>query len=214
MQIIFDEKFSMNKSIPIGVLVAVVAATHLFAEDDYHQYEFSARPAPDWVRMVDQGVQNRKLAGLMTPEGIKVELVAANPAVVDPVGMAFAPDGTPYVLEWRQSPEKINSYYEFTYQDGTPGRVDRIYKEVDDQLKCLIDADGDGVYESSKIVMDDLQCPSSLLIHDGWFYFPSNGWVIRRRQSKPDGSFDVEEEIVHGTLRFRSSSVLRRNALA
>ena len=172
------------------------------AEDDIQQYEFPARPAPAWVRLVDQGVRNRELAGLMTPEGIKVELFATNPAVVDPVGMAFAPDGTPYVLEWRQSPEKINSFYEFTYQDGSKGRVDRIYKEVDDQLKRLLDTDADGVFETSEVVMDDLQCPSSLLIHDGWFYFPSNGWVIRRRQSKPNGPFDIEEEIVHGLCGF------------
>ena len=65
----------------------------------FQQYEFPARPAPGWVRMVDQGVQDREFAGLMTPEGIKVELFATDPAVVDPVGMAFAPDGTPYVLE-------------------------------------------------------------------------------------------------------------------
>ena len=186
----------------LGLVVGFVSAFPVFAADDYHQYEFSQRPTPDWVRMVDQGLQNADLTGLMTPEGIKVELFATDPAVVDPVGMSFAPDGTPYVLEWRQAPEKINSYYEFTYQDGSKGKVDRIYKEVDDQLKRLIDADADGLFESSAVVMDDLQCPSSLLIDDGWFYLPSNGWVIRRRQSQPGGPFDVEEEIVHGLCGF------------
>ena len=45
----------------------------LLAEDDYHQYEFPPRPAPEWVQMVDQGVLDRQLAGLMVP-GLLVSL--------------------------------------------------------------------------------------------------------------------------------------------
>ncbi|MCA9039268.1 MAG: c-type cytochrome [Planctomycetaceae bacterium] len=185
-----------------SVLLLVSFCIPLSAQDDFHEYEFEKRPAPNWVKMIDQGTLNPELTGIQTPDGIKVELFATNPAVIDPVGMAFAPDGTPYVLEWRQASGKVNSHYEFTYQDGTQGHVERIFKDVSDVMKQLIDEDGDGIYESSKIVMDDLQCPSSLMIHDGWFYFPSNGWVIRRRQSEPGGEFDIEEEIVHGLCGF------------
>ncbi|QDU79314.1 hypothetical protein Pla110_10220 [Polystyrenella longa] len=174
----------------------------LFAQDDFQEYEFEKRPSPEWVKMIDQGTIDPKLSGIKTPAGIKVELFATDPAVIDPVGMSFAPDGTPYVLEWRAASGKVNSNYEFTYQDGTQGHVERIFKDVSDVMKQLIDEDGDGVYESSKVIMDDLECPSSLLIHDGWFYFPSNGWVIRRRQSEPGGPFDIEEEIVHGLCGF------------
>ncbi|MEZ6047822.1 MAG: c-type cytochrome [Planctomycetaceae bacterium] len=186
----------------LSALLLKLAITPVLAQDDFHEYEFSKRPSPTWVEMIDQRINNPELAGLQTPAGIKVELFATDPAVIDPVGMSFSPDGTPYVLEWRQASGKVNSYYEFTYQDGTTGHVERIFKDVSDVMKQLIDEDGDGVYESSRIIMDDLQCPSSLLIHDGWFYFPSNGWVIRRRQSQPGGPFDIEEKIVEGLCGF------------
>ena len=203
----------MRGSFP-GALLPLLCCLPLVAQDDFEEYEFDKRPAPKWVRMIDQGTQNPELTGTQTPAGIKVELFATNPAVIDPVGMSFAPDGTPYVLEWRQASGKENSFYEFEYQDGTRGHVERIFKDVSDVMKQLIDEDGDGVYESSQVIMDDLQCPSSLLINDGWYYFPSNGWVIRRRQSEPGGPFDIEEEIVHGLCGFdhhQSSGVTLSN---
>ncbi|MGH7202752.1 MAG: PVC-type heme-binding CxxCH protein, partial [Planctomycetaceae bacterium] len=44
--------------------------------------------------------------------------------------------------------------------------------------------------------------PSMALLHDGWVYLPSVGHVIRRKQSKPDGPFDVQEEILRGLCGF------------
>src|SRR5262245_44665644 len=40
-----------------------------------------------------------RLKGYVAPDGVKVEVVAEAPVVVNPVGLAFADDGTPFVLE-------------------------------------------------------------------------------------------------------------------
>ena len=66
------------------------------------------KPAPSWLKIIDQGDLDPRLKGYKTPEGIKVEIVAENPVVVNPVGMAFADDGTPYVLEERAGPGDEN----------------------------------------------------------------------------------------------------------
>ena len=36
------------------------------------------------------------------------------------------------------------------------------------------------------VVMDDLVLPSGLLVHDGWFYWTSQGQVLRRRPHDAD----------------------------
>jgi quinoprotein glucose dehydrogenase len=169
--------------------------------DDYREYEFAPRPAPDWVRMIDQGEVNAALAGLYTPAGVRVEVVAAEPTVINPVGMAFADDGTPYVLEWTfQEDRGRHVTYEVTFRDGTKATVNRMQKDVRDVLKTLHDTDGDGRYDTARVVMDDLEIPSGLLLHDGWIYLASVGHVIRRRPGA-DGSWE-EEEIVRGLCGF------------
>src|SRR2546423_1458711 len=77
------------------------------AKFDFHQAQSPPRPLPGWIRtekdkqvFIDQGQYDPRLKGLRTPEGLKVEIVADFPTVMNPVGMTFADDGTPYVLEW------------------------------------------------------------------------------------------------------------------
>ena len=60
------------------------------ANPDYQLEEFPPLPSPTWVQMIDQGAANPELAGIRTPAGIGVEIVAREPAIIDPVGMTFA----------------------------------------------------------------------------------------------------------------------------
>ncbi|HEY1066808.1 MAG TPA: PVC-type heme-binding CxxCH protein, partial [Pirellulales bacterium] len=182
-----------------------VAARPDFAPIDYNLNETPARPTPGWVKPIDQGEKNPALKGLFTPAGIKVEVVADAPAVVNPVGMKFADDGTPYVLEWRVAPTSGHKAYEVKHADGTVTTVNRMEKSTRDELKILKDENGDGVYETSRVVMNDLEIPSSLLLHDDWIYFSGCGRIIRRQVKDPgQGLFEVvkEEEIVKGLCGF------------
>ena len=75
------------------------ALTHAAPPElDYHQHEMPALPTPKWVSMVDQGNRVPELRGMRTPDGIQVDIVAREPVIVDPVGMAFDDQGTAYVL--------------------------------------------------------------------------------------------------------------------
>ena len=123
----------------------------------------AARP-----KMIDQGQHDPRLKGYLAPEGIKVEIVAMEPVVVNPIGMAFAPDGALYVVEW--VPGKISkSQVVLTYRDGTRRRLTVLKKTVKDQVKLLCDSRGKGIYDQAKVVLQD-ELPASILIHDGWMY--------------------------------------------
>ncbi len=176
---------------------------------DYHQQQSPTRPAPQGIKYIDQGDNDPRLKGYRTPEGIKVEIVADAPTVINPVGMTFATDGTPYVLEWRPDTGTQNfpeSSLEFTYKDGTKRKVAVMTKGVKDAVKVLRDTKGTGVYDEAKVVLED-ELPSSILLHDGWLYLSGRGTVRRFKQSKPDGPYDVKEVIAQGFCGFHHHQV-------
>ncbi len=198
-------------AVSVCVVAASLSAAPLFAqsppEADYLRDEMTALPAPDWVRMKDRGETNPQLKGMRAPEGVQIDIVASDPTIIDPVGMTFADDGSLYVLEWREATEQIDTTYDVHYQDGTTATVNRKTKNVRDDLKRLHDTNGDGVYDKSELIMNDLEMPSSLLLHDGWMHFPSIGHVIRRRPSASgDGTWE-EEEILRGMCGYHHHQV-------
>ncbi|MBX7167628.1 MAG: hypothetical protein K1X74_14960, partial [Pirellulales bacterium] len=74
------------------------------------------------------------LAALRPRDGLTVELVAAEPLVVDPVAFDWGPDGRFWVAEMRDYPNGIDG-------DGRPGG----------RIRCLRDDDGDGRYDRSSV---------------------------------------------------------------
>jgi glucose/arabinose dehydrogenase len=153
-------------------------------------------PAPEWVKLVDQGGDPR-LRGYQAPEGVKVEIVAEGPAVAGPVALAFADDGTPYVIEWRPSPEPPAKTETLTYKDGTRRTVTTMAKRNRDAIKVLRDSAGKGVYDEAKVVLEE-DFPSAILLHDGWLYVAGQGTVRRYKPSKPGGLYDVREVVARG----------------
>src|SRR5262245_58003919 len=67
--------------------------------------------------------------------GFRIELVASEPQIMDPVAMAFDQDGRLYVAEMRGYPNDGN---------GT-GHI------TSGCIKLLADKDGDGVYETATV---------------------------------------------------------------
>ncbi|MBW3630704.1 MAG: dehydrogenase, partial [Gemmatimonadetes bacterium] len=71
------------------------------------------------------------------PPGFRIELVASEPQITDPVDMAFDPDGRLYVAEMPDYPAAEND-------------------SVTSRIKLLDDRDGDGFYETSTVFAEDL----------------------------------------------------------
>lgn len=86
-------------------------------------------------------------------EGFRIELVAAEPLVEDPIAMCFAPDGRLWVLELR-------SYMPDVDGNNEESPISRVV--------ILEDEDGDGSMDTSTVFMDNLILPRALaLSHDG-----------------------------------------------
>jgi len=88
-----------------------------------------------------------ELKTLKTLPGFKVELVASEPDVIDPVAMAFDEKGRLFVCEMR----------------GYPNGGVATGKENRGRIRCLTDENGDGLFEKSVIFAEGLRFPTGVL---------------------------------------------------
>src|SRR5579872_1222055 len=92
-----------------------------------------------------------ELATFRVPKGFKVELVACEPDVVDPVAMAFDENGRLFVAEMRGYPsDGVGT------GDIKSGRV-----------RVLEVRDGDGFYETSTLYAGELRLPTGVMPYKG-----------------------------------------------
>ena len=122
-------------------------------------------PPPKWVQMFDQGELNSRLAGIATPRGIKLEVVAEGETLGQALAIGFGDKGKMVVL--------------LAKTEAAPQR-----------LVGLTDSDKDGTFEKTEVLMNDLDRRTSLLVSEGWFYLAGNGMVVRRRLKDDSGTVE------------------------
>ncbi len=177
--------------------VAIILLLAPMLPPDGAQAQPPSPPKPVWLKIIDQGGSDPRLKGYFTPEGIKLEIVAEEPVVFNPVGMTFADDGTPFVLEWRPGDAGRRTPETITYKDGTTRTIITMKKKIKDVVKTLTDSKGKGVYDQSKIILEE-ELPSSILLHDGWIYLSGRGTVRRYKQKEPGGDYNIKEVVARG----------------
>lgn len=108
--------------------------------------------------------------------GLEIELVAAEPLVVDPVAFAWGADGRLWVVEMRDYPLGIDG-------KGAPGGV----------VKILDDEDGDGRYDRATVFLEGLAYPTSVLPYRNGAFICSVPEIIFAADSDGDGKADKRE---------------------
>lgn len=117
-------------------------------------------------------------------KGFRLELVAHEPLVVDPIQIAFDEDGRLYVVEMRW------------YQSETRG--DLMFDERIGRIRLLEDTNGDGRFEKSTIFADKLRYPSAVFPYDGGVYVGVEPDVIYLRDRNGDGVADFRQVVFTG----------------
>ncbi|MCE9531346.1 MAG: hypothetical protein K8T89_09540 [Planctomycetes bacterium] len=123
-----------------------------------------------------------ELATFRTLKGFKVELVASEPDVVDPVAMCFDERGRMFVCEM------------VGYPNGGVAKGE----EKRGRVRMLTDADGDGVYEKSVIFADGLRFPTGALPWKGGLIVTVAPDIIFLEDTDGDGKADKKRILYTG----------------
>lgn len=134
----------------------------------------------------------RGLASLHVGDGLRVELVACEPMVEDPVAVDFAPDGSVFVAEMRDYPTV----------GGPRGRVTR-----------LVDRDGDGTFERAERFLEDVQLPTGVMAWRDGVLVCAAPDVLFAADRDGDGRAEVREVLLSGFATHNEQGLVNSLAL-
>lgn len=118
---------------------------------------------------------------LTVSSGYRVELIAAEPLVTDPVAACFAPDGRLYVVEMRD------------YSEQDQERLGRI--------RVLDDVDGDGRFDEATVFAENLSWPTAIICWDGGVFVAAPPVMLYLKDRDGDDLADVNRVVFDGFSR-------------
>jgi len=123
----------------------------------------------------------RSLAKIHVPDGFRVELVACEPQVIDPVAFDWDAKGRLWVIEMSDYPMGMDGH------GKSGGRV-----------RILEDRDGDGRFESSSLFAEGLNFPNGLLTWRDGVLVTAAPQILFLRDTDGDGKADSKEVLLEG----------------
>jgi len=136
-------------------------------------------------------------------DGFRMELVAHEPAVSDPVDACFDADGRMYVAEMHGYP------YSFEKRQQQPK-----YRGKKDAgvVRLLEDTNGDGRFDRSTRFADGITWPTSVCCYDGGVFVLAPPSLHYFRDTNGDGKADEHKVVVTGFGRHNVQSVANKSS--
>ncbi|WP_405609645.1 cytochrome C [Polaribacter sp. Asnod1-A03] len=183
-------KFKNQNNLKLAILSTLILAISCSEREKIYVDKKYVKPKIVKEASSDFQSPEESLNSFYLPDGYKIELVASEPMIDEPVTIAWDGDGKLYVAE-------MNTYMQDIDGTGTKRSISKI--------KQLIDTDGDGKMDKSTVFIDSLLLPRMILplgdgelvvnetdSYDLWFYKDTN----------KDGVADTKKRVYgHGARR-------------
>jgi len=114
-------------------------------------------------------------------DGFKVELVAAEPLVMDPVDIGWGPDGRMWIVEYADYPLGLDG-------QGQPGG----------RVRFLEDTTGDGRYDKSTVFIEPISCPMGIMPWRRGVLITAAPEIFYAEDTDGDGRADVHQTLFSG----------------
>ncbi|MGP0065226.1 MAG: PVC-type heme-binding CxxCH protein [Isosphaeraceae bacterium] len=119
------------------------------------------------------------IRAMTVPHGFRVELVAAEPDIVNPVAMTFDERGRIWITESLEYPRR------------RPG-------QGRDRVKVLEDTDGDGKADKFTVFAEGLNIPSGIAVGHGGVWVANSPDILFLQDRDGDGKADTKEVVATG----------------
>lgn len=123
----------------------------------------------------------QSLRSIHVGKGLRMELVASEPLVVDPVALDWADDGRLWVVEMNDYPQGLDD-------QGQPGG----------RIRLLTDVNGDGTYDQSTLFLEDIPFPTGVMQWRDGILITAAPDILFARDHDGDGRADSVEPLYSG----------------
>ncbi|MGV3502576.1 MAG: PVC-type heme-binding CxxCH protein [Adhaeribacter sp.] len=169
-----------QQGIGLLLLAALVAGGGACSKRSGAPLPAASTPAAE--AKVDSSRFKKALASFRLEPGLRIELMVAEPLVVDPVAFAFDEDRLLYVVEDRGYPDPA--------EGGNPTRLGRIAR--------LEDTNGDGRYDRRTEFATGLTYPNGVLPWKGGVFVTVAPDILYLKDTNGDGVADVRRVVLTG----------------
>ncbi|MFO0429594.1 MAG: PVC-type heme-binding CxxCH protein [Planctomyces sp.] len=145
------------------------------------KHQPASEPEPDYSGELPRIAPHEPTDAMKTFQiapGFELQQAATEPNVVDPVAMAFDENGLLYVVEMRD------------YSEQAEEKLGRI--------RVLEDANNDGVFEDSRIFVDQLSWPTAVTCFDGGIFVGAAPHIFYLKDTDGDRKADINQLVFTG----------------
>jgi len=151
------------------------------AQLDTGQRTHTEEELSEFLKPVPPRTLNEALKSFESIDGFRMELVASEPLVVDPVAAAFDEDGNLFVAEMRDYPYKPGP-------GGSPIGT----------IRKLIDKDGDGRFDESHVFADKLLWAAGVAPWKGGVFVTAPPDILYLKDTNGDHVADIRRKVFQG----------------
>ncbi len=155
--------------------------------------------AADGLPRIEPTAPEQAAAKFEVQHGFRLELIAAEPLVTDPVAMAYDENGRAYVVEMNDYP----------YTDP---ELDVAWAEQESEaigrVRLLYDDDGDGVFDRSSVFAEGLSWPTGVACWKGGVFVTATPDIWYLKDTDGDGASDERRKVFTGFRKYNVQAVI------